>query len=1242
MEKKLVKLRLRYNQLKSFMGKKWVTLFKKDAILEPDYASLSPVDIGDENNEYMQALNWALRNRKKQDIKNIALTGPYGSGKSSILKTFQNRNKVRGLKFLNISLATFKEEKIRKNEAGEEIEIDKTGLLGRIEISILEQIFYHENDRKIPDSRFKKIKSYSFWTLISYSVAYLLFFLALGNYFYPYFIQGIFKDNPFGVVTCDMLHYGSIIIIAAGVIFIIYRSVRILSTLTLNKLNIQNAEIGMGSNQTKSILNQHIDELLYFFSVRPYNVVIFEDLDRFEQTDIFTKLRELNLLLNSSKRTCRREIVFIYAVRDDIFKDGERTKFFDFIIPVIPIINASNSNELLLRKKKKYIYDLSDNFISDVSFYITEMRLLHNITNEFYLYKKSLSDKLSQNKLFAIIMYKNMYPTDFVKLMNYRGKLVNVFDSKKDLITKTIEELEKKIAINDSEIERLDELGFDNITDLRKLYILYAVEASENFRSFKVNDVEVDVNKMSTEVNFDYLKTDKAQYNKSTINLYNHREQIDTAAVPIKFSKIASKVDAVRSYAAKEKEILNRIANRQDTLKEENRNLEREKVRVRGLKIAEMFTSDIPITLNIDKSLDRDLITLLIRNGYIAEDYIDYISLFHEENITRNDHQFIIGTKNLVEYDFDYKLNNVEKVIEKINPLDFMSRYVRNYELLNALLDPTSNYTAQCDNFLKGLSDESLNSTKFFIGYMENGSFPDTFIKTIATHWPNLWNFFQSGASMPDTIREILYKTILRAATIDSITSITAKSNFKEVMLNDKRLLMPGQDEKHIKDLLKNLNLKLKTIDHKDSSDTLLQYVYENNVYELNPEMVSIMMRKFGEFDHATFNTSNYTAVVNSSTTNLINYVQLHIDNYVETCYLKLPENTKEEAKHIVELLNSGINKSNSTAILEKTETIIPILAEIDDIELYDFMLETNAMAPTWENLLHRYQTNMNDEVENETFVPSDIPESIIAFINYMPNAEELSKHKISKLVNDENEYVYGPLCRKVMECEEISDEAFDFISKSSPWWYKDLTIEYMSQNKVISLIKNSVIDNSKESYSRLKEHFTTLHIKLFENRKTAFFKLLPELEFDGNDLLLILKSTVFTNAEKITLINSTPDDQILSEKQNLPLLGSLQLVEPGLKLSDEILHAVASSLLLPEVKRIQLFNTYSRKFSIENIETFLQNLGGEFANINSRTTAYLPNTEENRNLVRSLHDAGVISSATPKEKGLKINYKRS
>ncbi|MEM5599629.1 P-loop NTPase fold protein, partial [Niallia circulans] len=55
------------------------------------------------NNHYLEALEWSLNNEK---IKNVALSGPYGSGKSSIINSFEQLYK-KNYNFLNISLATF-------------------------------------------------------------------------------------------------------------------------------------------------------------------------------------------------------------------------------------------------------------------------------------------------------------------------------------------------------------------------------------------------------------------------------------------------------------------------------------------------------------------------------------------------------------------------------------------------------------------------------------------------------------------------------------------------------------------------------------------------------------------------------------------------------------------------------------------------------------------------------------------------------------------------------------------------------------------------------------------------------------------------------------------------------------------------------------------------------------------------------------------------------------------------------
>lgn len=81
-------------------------------------------------------------------------------------------------------------------------------------------------------------------------------------------------------------------------------------------------------------------------------------------------LRELNSLLNNYDKI-HSKIVFVYAVKDDIFRDEDRTKFFDFIIPVVPIINSTNSGEVLTAMLERAQvsgtkHNISQEFILDV------------------------------------------------------------------------------------------------------------------------------------------------------------------------------------------------------------------------------------------------------------------------------------------------------------------------------------------------------------------------------------------------------------------------------------------------------------------------------------------------------------------------------------------------------------------------------------------------------------------------------------------------------------------------------------------------------------------------------------------------------------------------------------------------------------------------------------------------------------------------------------------------------------
>lgn len=1202
---------------------------------EVQYSSLSPINNGDENGHYSKALSWALKNRKKEDIKNIALTGPYGSGKSSILKTFQKNYRGKDLKFLNISLATFAEEKPKFDKDGNQITIDKSGLLKLIEISILEQIFYHENDNKIPDSRFKKIKSYSFSQLFFYSLGYLILLISVWDYFNPYFIQSLIKDIAINNSFCDFIYYAERVIIAFGLFIIILKSSRLISSITINKLQIQNAEIGIGENLNKSILNHHIDELLYFFSARPYNVVIIEDLDRFEETEIFTKLRELNLLLNNSKKTKKKEIVFVYAVRDNMFTDRERTKFFDFIIPVIPVINSSNSSEILFKKRKSSNFNLSDNLIEDMSFFIDDMRLLHNISNEFYLYKEKLNENLNQDKLFAIITYKNIYPTDFMNLSCNEGNLREIFNSKNTYLQRILKEIDLDIEKNQKEILFYENIFINNLRELRRLYIARIIENLIGFKSFIINDAKIATEEMVSDQNFEYLKSGNFTYNQMFINYGNVTERTQNSA--IRFHEIERLTDKSKSYSERESEIKEVENGKINALKSKNQELEKQKQKVRSYKLADLLKSNQNTDITINENLNKNFILILLRNGYIAEDYIDYLSLFHEESITRSDYQFHINIKNETSQPFDYKLFKLQKLITKINLNDFQTEYILNYNLVDYLLANLHNYKHQTENILNKLKDESKISIEFIKGYFEFSEQIKIFTNLLSNKWSNIWNFIELNPDFSDELKKVIFKNIIEYSDIKDIQEISKQSSFKQNILSDPLFLKISDDQKKLKKIIEALQLSFDKIDFDNIPDEMLNYIYENNNYQLRKENIISIIKKFGEFNQIEFDNSNFLALKNSKAENLIHFIDLNINEYLEKIFLNISTNVNESEESLIELLNNkNISLRNKALIIEHVQTKISHISKINDYDIQLELFSKNKVIPKWENLLYSFNYQ---HIEKEDNLLKEISESLISFINIIENGEELSKTKIPKEVNNIN--VYKDFWKQLIQVNDIKNESYNLILKSSPWWYKDLNLNILPKEKVKSLINNACIQPVVESYNRVKQVYNGLNIYLLEKRKIEYFKILNELTFDSDDLGLVLQSTILNNSEKFQILKICPEEIVIINN-NLKLLSSILIEENSFIVSDNILNSILTNNQVPTLERIKLFIKNSSKYNNDFIETFLTNLGDDYSEITNTTLkAKVPKNQENEKLLSILENKGYISSVSILDSYYRVNHKR-
>ncbi len=113
------------------------------------FVDLAPTDKADEAGIYSAALTEATNNPR---VMNIALTGPYGSGKSSIVKSFLKRYKRPALQ---ISLAAFMPEAVPTGMAVGRQEIER---------SILQQMLYGADANRLPLSRFKRIQSPGRWS----------------------------------------------------------------------------------------------------------------------------------------------------------------------------------------------------------------------------------------------------------------------------------------------------------------------------------------------------------------------------------------------------------------------------------------------------------------------------------------------------------------------------------------------------------------------------------------------------------------------------------------------------------------------------------------------------------------------------------------------------------------------------------------------------------------------------------------------------------------------------------------------------------------------------------------------------------------------------------------------------------------------------------------------------------------------------------------------------------------------
>lgn len=1168
---------------------------------ESKYQFLTPNDKAEHIEEYSIALENALKEKK---VRNIAVSGSYGSGKSSFLKTFEKNNEHSIYEFLDISLAKFNQK--------EKKDID----LSLIEKSILEQMFYKVKSKKIPQSRLNKINRLRFIHIKVISI--LLIFVSSFIVFKPDFLANvIFFKDILTLFQLDYIKYLPVIILLTGGYFFIQKLLFILSNTSIEKLNFKDLELVSNDKKNESLLNRHLDEILYFFEKTSFNIVIFQDLDRFENLDIFTKLRELNNFINNSEQI-ERDIKFVYAVKDEIFyNEQERTKFFDFVIPIIPYINATNSKEKLLEFFKD---EVKHNFLYDISLYISDMRLLKNIYNEYKIYSINLNSQLDKTELLAMIIYKNFEPQDFEKLHKYEGLVYDIFKKKSEYVRTVIANLNIKIETIKSKIEEIDNEFQENIIELRKIYLLKIVENFSNqFRgNILIPNLNLNLKTALEDENFELIRNCK----EIGFEEYRHSTKLD-------FSNIENEINSKYSYQQREQFILDKTNNKKDELLNQINQLKDEINEIENYSIKKIINIYKDINIFDEKFEKKELLKYLISYGHINKDYDIYMSNFFGISISKNDHDFLLNIKNNgSHFDFNYELNNLEEIlkIERLEVGELKKEAILNFKLIAYIIDNKSLYPKQYIQIFKQLSNESEVSKEFIFDYLDTYESLNNFIKGIVKYYPSIWQHIIISNNFTVNQQEKYFYSFLDNLESDDILKLNINNTLKNYMKSKTEFEHIPNDSfnKKLITVIEKLNIKFKLFKEYKEKITPFRFIYENNFYELNQQMIDYIVYVESAYDSTVYDSlgkAHYTTILNSKAENLKQYIVNNISEYIENINLNIDTNIEETENTILKLLNinnEDLNQESKIKIIKHQEIKISKLNLLEEKELWHEILEENKLISSWENVTDYY--NYAETLNN----------SLIKYLNREDNSKELFNIRIDNKYKEQHPNFNTKLLRKLIECNDFDLVSYINLVKNNGYHYEDLDLSKLDEEKTNVLVNDVILKFGNVNFKLLKENTNNQHILFLEKNINKFIEEYTSFSIDCDDITKLLESNI-SDRNKKDIIELIDYDLIITPKIAKLIYSN---VDKSIVKSYQYIKNMISQLEATESK-VNLLVEQQNELDDDKLIDILELMPDEYskiAKLDGKQTL-LSAKDYNKRFIKLLHSRGFITLDKPEKK---------
>lgn len=1210
---------------------------------------------------YEEALDFALNNK----MTNVALSGPYGAGKSSVIETYKKKRPEKN--YMHISLSHFDGSK----------EIDTQILEGKIINQLLHQIEY----KKIPQTIFKAKENASKFTISVMSIILLLFFLGGFITFKFSTWKSFIEQLPIGELgryfINDKLHVIATVFFFCSIIYLTFKFVSAqLNQKLFKKVMLKGNEIEIFKDSEESYFDKFMNDVIYLFINSEKDIIIFEDLDRFDDPTIYERLHEINTLINKrlSIKDTNEKLVFIYLIKDDTFKSKDRAKFFDMIIPIVPVIDASNSFDKFLSifEESNLKEDFDIQILKKMSLYIDDMRLLKNINNEYLIYKQRLSRiTLDYNKLLAMITYKNLFPEDFSLFQSGVGYINKVINRKSYLIDDKKREIENKVDEINADIQLARKEMLNNINELDAIYLSSSPQyyftvnnktendysnRSEFIKAIKENNYEVFVNK--PKVNYYSL-----QWNPEKINLL---ETFEAFKSDENYKKRLKKIEDKNKIEQLERE-KNRLMQEQMKIEGSNLSLLLNNVGNNFFEGKEIFHEKFHYLFS---SQYFPLIIFLLREGLIDENYSDYLTYFYENSLRKEDKEFLRGIYDRSPKALTYELKNLELIISNLVARDIITYKIKNTYLAKYLFINSYQYTDYVKNTITIMQEEKNNDYLLSL-YQESCDHEDlrVIIGVVLSLWPTVIENVISKSAHTREELELVYalssftmlegletnnrdnmlanyignREIMYLNKLSLSEQISLLKKFASIGVKYTNLISTKVGEQEIKEVVK---LRLFTISKNNLQNIL-------DIYSVN-------------YAEEEFSTSNISLLAKTNPEKIYDYFfREEIANYINA-YLDFGS-TKlvEDSRFIVKILNeSEIGIDLSKKLLDRIYFTEPLedISIVENKELWDILLENKNLEITGNNILHFYKEK-EDNITEEIVQAINAEDVMISFTKDLDSIEDVNVF-FNAIANNAN-IVTKQYISMLKSLNRVYTEGFSLsVSREK--------IKNLIQEKIIKLTQKNLYEVI-EKYPENIIDFVLIDIDVF----CDIFS--NEDIYNHNILLNLIDNPTLTDIYRKKLIDISDQDISIVGKEfstglQLYILknkyseSDLQLIVENYSTFDKTVKAEIKDISIENIDSIidkqfnidtmllddllvdeqfqgkqKLFSWYIQKYNDKQVIHYIEKLNfpNEFISVLNRKRPKFINSDLNNRILEDYRRRGWITKIDTEDGMLRVQGRK-